>query len=587
MASNSDSYTFEDIDEALHDDRSSSVPSSSQSSPRLSGKSDMDGTSTTESGYSSNETNGELCIVNGIPLSGAQIPLGGVDIDELAEFVRQDAGRMERLRRRYDAGELEDHGFNRRPSVRGIKPRFGSTTDLLKQMASQLAPPTMAQPGMAGSHMTWPYRDVGDEDSGQPQRRRAAPNRQVLPALQEDMLYIPTSDLSIQASPVPDTSTATGTSLTHTKAPHVVHVYSSTGDLRAPPPPRLTVPRESPPPDLIRPGATPVPVQIQSHSLLQVPPLEGPMQGLTMAPQMPTPILHEHHYPSCRRPASVHGHLPPDTLVTRGIPPPPVARPHSTLSHYPNPRVPVHYHPHEDPPPTHAIFESAHPPLSQRGSYPGTIPAPIPTQQYQPPIIPHDPARYPNPPPYGAQHPHVHPPIASPREVAPYTRTVHPQAHSIPQVSSMVPGPLPVHQCGPRHTPLARVMSGSSLPDQACLPVWSHHQSQPPRPHINPTYMPHPVSSHLSYTTPIVPENIMSTRPSGPVGLLSRPPLGPPLINGSVGKLEGMRDERGVPEGASSSPRGALDPQYPPSHGSPTRDNSSLLHRHPPPMNMT
>ncbi|KAG7165119.1 hypothetical protein Hamer_G004903 [Homarus americanus] len=585
LASNSDSYTFDDIDEALHDDRSSSVPSSSQSSPRLSGKSDMDGTSTTESGYSSNETNGELCPVNGLPMSGAQIlglPPGGVDIDELAEFVRQDAGRMERLRRRYDAGELEDHGFNRRPSVRGIKPRFGSTTDLLKQMATQLAPPTMAQPGMAGSHMTWPYRDVGDEESGPPPRRRAAPNRAVLPALQEDILYIPTSDLSPQAAPLSSTSETTVTSLTHTKAPRVVHVYASTGDLRAPPPPRLAVPRESPPPDLIRPGVAPVPVRAHSHSSLSQAPPDGPLQGMVVAPQMPTPVVHEHHYPTCRRPSSVHGHLPPDSLVTRGVLPPPVARPHSTLSHYPNPRVPVHYHPYEEPPPSRAPYEGSHTPLAQRGSYPGTIPAPIPSSHYQPPLIPHDPARYPNPPPYGSQHPHSRPPITSPREGTPYIHTAHPQVHSVPQVSSVPLGPVQVHQCGPRHPPHARLVGGGTVTDQACSPVWSHQQPQPPHPHIHQNYLPHPVSSHLSYTTPIVPESITATRPSGPVG----PPIGPPIINGSVGKLEGLRDERGVPEGASSSPRGTVDPQYPPSHGSPTQD-TTLLHRHPPPVNMT
>ncbi|XP_071521005.1 uncharacterized protein [Panulirus ornatus] len=591
LASNSDSYSFDDIDEALHDDRSSSVPSSSQSSPRLSGKSDVDGTSTTESGYSSNETNGELCPVNGLPVGGAQMhgAPGGVDTDELVEFVRQDAGRMERLRRRYDAGELEDHGFNRRPSVRGIKPRFGSTTDLLKQMATQLAPPTMAQSGMAGSHMTWPYRDVGDEESGPPQRRRAAPNRAVLPALQEDMLYVPTSDLSPQAAPLPSTSAVTVTSLTHTKAPRVVHVYASTGDLRAPPPPRLTAPRESPPPDLIRPGVASVPPRAHSHSLSQVPP-DGSVQGMGMAPQMPTPVIHEHHYPSCRRPASVHGHLPPDSLVTRSVPPPSAARPHSTLSHYPNPRVPVHYHPYEEPPPTRASYEGSHPPLAQRGSYPGTIPAPIPSSHFQPPIIPPDPARYPNPPPYGSQHPHSRPPITSPREGAPYTHTAHPQVLPVPQVSSMAPGPVQSHQCAPRHPPLTRMVSEGALPDQGCSPVWSHQQSQPPHPHIHQGYPPHPVSSHLSYTTPIVPESSVSTRPSGPavgppIGPPVGPPIGPPVINGSVGKLEGLRDERGVPEGASS-PRGPVDPQYPPSHSSPTRE-ANLLHRHPPPMNMT
>ncbi|XP_045121766.1 SH3 domain-containing protein C23A1.17-like [Portunus trituberculatus] len=587
LASNSDSYTFEDIDEALHDDRSSSVPSSSQSSPRLSGKSDVDGASTTESGYSSNETNGELQL----PINGLQaLPIGGVDIDELAEFVRQDASRMERLRRRYDAGELEDHGFSRRPSVRGIKPRFGSTTDLLKQMATQLAPPTMAQPGMAGSHMTWPYRDVGDEDSQPAQRRRASQNRVVLPALQEDILYTPTSDLSPQGAPPPPSSSTAppAITLTHTKAPRVVHVYASTGDLRAPPPPRLSGPRESPPPDLIRPGGAPVPMRALTHSLSQpLPDTSG--HGLMMVPQMPTPALTDLHMASCRRPASVHGHLPPDSLVMRGVPPPPSARPHSSMSHYPNPRVPVHYHSYEDPPPTRPPYEGSHPPLAQRGSYPGTIPAPLGVH-YQPQLVPPDAIGFPQPPPFGSQHSHPRPPPpVSSRDGPPFTRTLHSQVHPGPQTSSMVANPGQPHQCGPRQV---RVAGGAA--DQACSPAWSHQQ-----PHTHQTYAPpYPVSSHLSYTTPIVPESVMTSRPSGPpvgapmgapmrpIGPLIGPPIGPPIMNGGVSKLEGLRDERGVPEGASSSPRGPLDPQYP-QHSSPTRD-TGILHRHPPPpLNMT
>lgn len=56
--------------------------------------------------------------------------------DELAAFVQQDASRIERIKKRYGAAESintnnasgsddehDDYGFNRRPSVRGIKPR--------------------------------------------------------------------------------------------------------------------------------------------------------------------------------------------------------------------------------------------------------------------------------------------------------------------------------------------------------------------------------------------------------------------------------------------------------------------------------
>ncbi|XP_026464739.1 uncharacterized protein LOC113367343 [Ctenocephalides felis] len=74
--------------------------------------------------------------------------------DELAAFVQQDASRIERIKKRYGAAESintnnasgsddehDDYGFNRRPSVRGIKPRFGSTTEILQQMQTQLQSP--------------------------------------------------------------------------------------------------------------------------------------------------------------------------------------------------------------------------------------------------------------------------------------------------------------------------------------------------------------------------------------------------------------------------------------------------------------
>lgn len=96
-------------------------------------------------------------------------PSGADNQDELAMFVQQDAGRIERIKKRYsnppsnvsDDDEHDDYGFSRRPSVRGIKQRFGSTTEILQQMQAQLAaqqPPGMGMmPTKAGSHMTWPY----------------------------------------------------------------------------------------------------------------------------------------------------------------------------------------------------------------------------------------------------------------------------------------------------------------------------------------------------------------------------------------------------------------------------------------------
>jgi hypothetical protein len=70
--------------------------------------------------------------------------------DELASFAQQEANRMDRIKKRYssdsapasgvnsDDDEQNDYGFNKRPSVRGIKPRFGSTNEILQQMQDQL-----------------------------------------------------------------------------------------------------------------------------------------------------------------------------------------------------------------------------------------------------------------------------------------------------------------------------------------------------------------------------------------------------------------------------------------------------------------
>lgn len=81
----------------------------------------------------------------------------GQEQDELASFAQQEANRLEKIRKRYssdsapasnvnsDDDEQNDYGFNSRPSVRGIKPRFGSTNEILQQMQDQLA----AQPNVS------------------------------------------------------------------------------------------------------------------------------------------------------------------------------------------------------------------------------------------------------------------------------------------------------------------------------------------------------------------------------------------------------------------------------------------------------
>lgn len=85
----------------------------------------------------------------------------GQEQDELAAFAQQDANRTERIKKRYnsdatasapnsDAGsdddEQNDYGFNKRPTVKGIKQRFNSTNEILQQMQEQLSNTSAPQP---------------------------------------------------------------------------------------------------------------------------------------------------------------------------------------------------------------------------------------------------------------------------------------------------------------------------------------------------------------------------------------------------------------------------------------------------------
>ncbi|GAB0092307.1 hypothetical protein DMENIID0001_072970 [Sergentomyia squamirostris] len=78
----------------------------------------------------------------------------GQESDELVAFAQQEASRTDRIKKRYsgnestssavasdDDDEQNDYGFNKRPSVRGIKPKFGTTNEILQQMQAQLAQP--------------------------------------------------------------------------------------------------------------------------------------------------------------------------------------------------------------------------------------------------------------------------------------------------------------------------------------------------------------------------------------------------------------------------------------------------------------
>ncbi|UYV71415.1 hypothetical protein LAZ67_8003069 [Cordylochernes scorpioides] len=73
--------------------------------------------------------------------------------DELERFVQQDLERIQRLKKRYSVAEEDEDptfGFARRPSVRGIRTRFGSTTEILKQLHTQMSR------GAGANHPSWP-----------------------------------------------------------------------------------------------------------------------------------------------------------------------------------------------------------------------------------------------------------------------------------------------------------------------------------------------------------------------------------------------------------------------------------------------
>lgn len=149
---------------------------------------------------------------------------GDATTDELLAFVEQDKSRTERIRRRYndtdqepvysssvchrseevfssggilsamgehgahaddesaakngstnevedDDDELNDYGFNRRPSVRGIKPQFESSSEIVRQLRSRSAvPSSIAEKARASFHgAAWPYYEITGETSADKQ----------------------------------------------------------------------------------------------------------------------------------------------------------------------------------------------------------------------------------------------------------------------------------------------------------------------------------------------------------------------------------------------------------------------------------
>jgi len=61
--------------------------------------------------------------------------------NELETFITEDGARIERIRKRYGSEDIggDDYGFSRRPSVKGIKPKFSSTNQIFAQFTAMRA----------------------------------------------------------------------------------------------------------------------------------------------------------------------------------------------------------------------------------------------------------------------------------------------------------------------------------------------------------------------------------------------------------------------------------------------------------------
>ncbi|CAH1962301.1 unnamed protein product, partial [Acanthoscelides obtectus] len=99
--------------------------------------------------------------------------------DELVNFVQQDQNRIDRIKKKYENDqkkpstvnededdENDDYGFNHRPSVRGIKPRFGTTTEILQQIQNQIQ-----MPATNANTATWYYSDEDTNRTKQNQQQ--------------------------------------------------------------------------------------------------------------------------------------------------------------------------------------------------------------------------------------------------------------------------------------------------------------------------------------------------------------------------------------------------------------------------------
>jgi hypothetical protein len=263
-----DSYSLDDIDAALHAQISAAaaVASSSSSSGSV-GATEANASqclylmpanhripedSRDETGGSrSSGSSGD----SGLGLSSHDTSLTGMSDtatdagcvqDELQAFVRQDAtqGRIDRIKKRYSAAlepdEAEDYGFLRRPSVRGIKTKFGSTSEIIQQMQAQLAGPMPAVTAARASgqtHVNWSsyaeQSSIQAEALLDPREKRrsammAMSNSVHLPALPEDAGYFHQQHQQLLHS----AGSAHPNAVAVTNRPSsVMNIYGSTGDL--------------------------------------------------------------------------------------------------------------------------------------------------------------------------------------------------------------------------------------------------------------------------------------------------------------------------------------------------------------------
>uniref|UniRef100_T1JJP2 Uncharacterized protein n=1 Tax=Strigamia maritima TaxID=126957 RepID=T1JJP2_STRMM len=83
------------------------------------------------------------------------------NVDELERFVQQDWERIERVRQRYTPEPHDAYmEICRRPSVRGIRPRFGSTHQIINQLQQQRQPPTSRHESLSNINCIDPSRDL-------------------------------------------------------------------------------------------------------------------------------------------------------------------------------------------------------------------------------------------------------------------------------------------------------------------------------------------------------------------------------------------------------------------------------------------